>query len=406
MSGPRLVIVSRWFWPFIDDSTFRLQAWVRKFKKLGVNVSLMTALWNYSWPLKCTFDEVPLCRVGPPPFAARSFKNYVKGIIDHLILERAQYDAILFDQAAEEAVACCQAKELLDKSKLFWFDNKELMDGLLSPPNAVMDACRNVDRVLVHGAAEERVLRSAGILPDKIDRLGQVTLPCLPRSLGDRSRARSILRECCGDLFVPVDGKVVIVPSALQHRPSIEMFLQAIDPILDRWPSLRVWFIGDGPERGSVYERIRDMDGARQIALPGCFDTVDEIFQLADVCVLTTPGEGLGFYAPLAWQNNVPCLLPVSGASKERTPESARWGMYHPGNMPQLRELLARALDLSPDTPIRKQHSLEADDEANGWSLARWQGWVHSSENRSLKPDGAAMVERTERDKSWKRWSS
>lgn len=406
MSGPRLVIVSRWFWPVIDDSTFRLQAWVRKFKRLGVNVSLITALWNYRWPLKCTFDEVPLCRVGPPPFAARSFRNYVKGVVDQLILQRAQYDAILFDQTGEEALASCHAKELLDKTKLFWFDNRELTEGSLSPPNAIVDACRNVDRVLVHGASEERVLRSAGILPDKIDRLGQATLQCLPRSVGDRSRARSILRECCGDLFVPVDGKVIVVPSALQHRPSIEMFLQSIDPLLDRWSSLRVWFIGDGPERGRIYERIRDMDGARQIALPGCFDTVDEIFQLADVCVLTTPGEGLGYFAPLAWQNNIPCLLPVSGSSKERTPEQARWGMYHPGNMPQLRELLAQALECSADTPIRKLHTLDADDEVQGWSLTRWQSWLKSSESRTLKSSGSAAVERPERESTWKRWTS
>jgi len=51
MSGPRFVIVSRCFWPIIDDSTLRLQAWLKQFKKLDVTISLVTALWNYRLPL-------------------------------------------------------------------------------------------------------------------------------------------------------------------------------------------------------------------------------------------------------------------------------------------------------------------------------------------------------------------
>jgi hypothetical protein len=77
----------------------------------------VTALWNYRWPLKCTFDEVPLFRIGPPPLAARSFKSYLKAVVDHLILHRVSYDAVLFDQAAEECVAVCQAKELIEREQ-------------------------------------------------------------------------------------------------------------------------------------------------------------------------------------------------------------------------------------------------------------------------------------------------
>lgn len=403
MSGPRLVIVSRWFWPVIDDSTLRLQAWLRTLKKLGVRVSLFTALWNHRWPLRCTFDEVSLQRIGPPPLAARSSKNYLRGVVDHLVLNRSQYDAIFFERAAEEAIACCHAKELGDKTKLLWFDPMDCADGLLSLPSVIQDACRSVDRVLVHGAAEERVVRSAGILPDRIERLGQVTLPSLSRASGERGRCRTLLSQCCGDLFVPLDGKVIVVPSTLQHRPSIEMFLQAVDPLLDRWPSLRVWFIGDGPERGRIYERIRDMDGARQIALPGCFDCVDDIFQLADVCMLTTPGEGLGFFAPLAWENNIPCLLPASGSSKERTPEMAKWGLFQPGNMPQLRELLGRALEMATDATIRKQRKLEVDDTGYGWNLERWDVWARIGYNRSA-PSGSSIT--PEKEPVWKRWTS
>jgi hypothetical protein len=181
------------------------------------------------------------------------------------------------------------------------------------------------------------------------------------------------------------------------------MFLQAVDPLLDRWPNLRVWFIGDGPERGRIYERIRDMDGARQIALPGCFDCVDDIFQLADVCMLTTPGEGLGFFAPLAWENNIPCLLPACGSSKERVPEMAKWGLFQAGNMPQLRELLGRALEMTTDATVRKQRTLEVDDTGHGWYLERWDAWARFGHNRSA-PSGSSVT--PQKEPVWKRWTS
>lgn len=405
MNGPRLVIVSRCFWPVIDDSTFRLHAWLKRFKKLGLNVSLLTSLWNQRWPVTCSLDEVSIVRIGPPPLAQRSFRNYIKGVVEHLVLHRTEYDAILFDQTAEEALTCCQTRELSDKTKLFWYDYKELGEGLMGIPATIQDACRQTDRVLVFGASEERVLRSCGIAAEKIDRLGQVGLNHLPRTLGDRSRARSVLRECCGDMFVPVEGQVIVVPTSLQHRPSIEMFLQAVDPLLDRWSGLRVWFLGDGPERGRIYERIRDMDGARQIALPGCFDSVDEIFQVADVCVLTTPGEGLNYFAPLAWQNNVPCILPMTHSSKERVPEAERWGMFNSGNMLQLRELMTHALEKASAAFNRKPTGSPFVGEGAGWSSDYWRQWGRGNEGRSVQSAGSNVIESQERESNWKRWT-
>ena len=78
MTRPRYVIVSRRFWPILDDSTYRLQAWLRQLKKLGVDVSLLTVQWNYRWPLKCSLVETAIQRIGPPPLALRSFRSYLK----------------------------------------------------------------------------------------------------------------------------------------------------------------------------------------------------------------------------------------------------------------------------------------------------------------------------------------
>lgn len=401
MSGPRFVIVSRCFWPIIDDSTLRLQAWLKQFKKLDVTISLVTALWNYRWPLKCNFDETAIQRIGPPPLAARSFKSYTKSVVEHLILQQANYDAILFDHAAEEAIACCQSKELAGKPKLFWFENKEANDGNLGVPSAVQEACRHADHVLVYGATEERVLRSVGISENKLERIGQVNLTPLSRGMYERKRARALLGECCGDLVVPFDGSVIVVPTSMRCRATLEMFLQAIDPLLDRQPDLRVWLIGDGPERSSIYEKIRDLEGARQIAMPGCFDSIDEIFQAADVCVVPTGGEGLNYFAPLAWQNQIPCILPLSAVARERTPEHARWGLFAPDDVLKLRGLLQQAIEVSTESVPTA--TLSVADSQGAWNSERWNRWgLRKPETVSL-PASAAGSERPTLENIWKR---
>jgi hypothetical protein len=117
------------------------------------------------------------------------------------------------------------------------------------------------------------------------------------------------------------------------------------------------------------------MDGARQIALPGCFDSVEEIFQLADVCVPQLLVKAWVSSCALAWQNSIPCVLPILSSSKERTPEHARWGMYNPGNMPQLRELIADALHKPSAATSTKLHAVESDHETVAWSVERWRSW-------------------------------
>lgn len=406
MTRPRYVIVSRRFWPILDDSTYRLQAWLRQLKKLGVDVSLLTVQWNYRWPLKCSLVETAIQRIGPPPLALRSFRSYLKSVLEHLTTNQSSYDAILFDDCAEEAIACGNSKDLRGKPKLYWFESHDAVDGRLGVDHLVYEACRNVDQVLVHGAAEERLLRSGGITAEKVHRLGQVSVPAISRTASERERARRILGECCGDLFIPEDGKVIVVPTQMQQYALIEMFLNAIDPLLDRFVNLRVWFIGDGPQRGQIYERIRDMDGARQIALPGCFDAIEEIFQVADACVITTPSDGLNYYAPVAWQCGLPCLLPSSSLTRERTPEFARSGLYAADNTVQLQDLIHDALQRSPSWSGRGQQARNLMSEGTGWCLEPWRYfWGANASMSHAMPASPHNDGRRQPSSYWKKWS-
>ncbi len=405
MTHLRLVIVARHFWPWVDDATLRLQSWLTEWNKLGIELQLLTPQWHMRWPLRCVAEEIQVHRIGPAPSSPRGMKAYLKNLIDWMILHRQKFDAILFDSGLAEANACCATRELADKAKLYWFEASG-ESGLVPAemPREVLDALRRVDQVLVPGAAEERLLRAVGIKGDKIDRLGLSGGKVLARGPTDRQQAKQILSHACGDLFVPMDGRVVLVPSCMRHPNGIRMFLQAIDPILDQQPNLRVWFVGDGPQRGQIYERTRDMDGARQIAMPGNFDSPEELLQVADVCVLTTPGEGLGFYAPMAWTNRIPCLLPNTAQGRECTPASDQWGLYGQGDMMHLRELLLRALgERNPNS--NEPNGVNRTRPVTIWSLPQWEKWLNMRDARQAISTAEQGGEDVQVGTAlWKRW--
>jgi hypothetical protein len=146
------------------------------------------------------------------------------------------------------------------------------------------------------------------------------------------------------------------------------------------------------------------MDGARQIAMPGNFDSPEELLQVADVCVLTTPGEGLGFYAPTAWTNRIPCLLPNTAQGREYTPVADQWGLYGQGDMMHLRELLVRALGESSRQSIEHNGAARTQIKPS-WNLPQWERWLNTRDMRQAISTTEHGSEETQVGTAlWRRW--
>ena len=48
----------------------------------------------------------------------------------------------------------------------------------------------------------------------------------------------------------------------------------------------RLWIIGDGPERDTLYRQIGDLDQRFRVLLPGTFDCLDDLIQASDMLLI------------------------------------------------------------------------------------------------------------------------
>lgn len=379
MNGPRIVLITRSFWPLVDDGSLRLLHWLDDLRQVELCPQVITPQWHYQWPTRCYCRETLVIRLGPPPKHSKGLKSYLKSVIDWLRSYRNRYDAILFDNAGEEALAVAQSREFTDKPRIFRFESRRDEIGGTASEATAIEAARRAQLVLASDAPALRKLISAGVDASLIGRLPPSNGVRVSRNQADRYGARKVLSDACGDLYVPQHGRVILVPTAMRDREGLETLLRASDPLLERDSSLRIWIIGDGPERGMVYDRLRDMEGYRQVAMPGQFDAQEELFQVADVCVITTVGDGLGYYAPTSWANGIPCLMPDSAESRAAIATRSESGLYSVSNASQLREMLDEALEFTRSEARRRMASSSPEGGNGMMSPQDLRTWVQSA---------------------------
>lgn len=379
MNGPRIVLITRSFWPLVDDGSLRLLNWLDDLRLVEFCPQVVTPQWHYQWPARCYCRETLVTRLGPSPKHSKGLKAYLKSVIDWLRSYRNSYDAILFDNAGDEALAVAQSREFSDKPRIVRFESRRDEIGGTASESTAIEAARRAQLVLASDAPSLRKLISAGVDASLIGRLPPSPGLRVSRNQVDRHGARKVLSEACGDLYVPQHGRVILVPTAMRDREGLETLLRASDPLLERDSSLRIWIIGDGPERGMVYDRLRDMEGYRQVAMPGQFDAQEELFQVADVCVITTVGDGLGYYAPTSWANGIPCLMPDSAESRAAIATRSDSGLYSVSNASQLRAMIDEALDVTRSESRRLMASSSSDGGNGMMSVQDLRAWVQSA---------------------------
>ena len=111
-----------------------------------------------------------------------------------------------------------------------------------------------------------------------------------------RYQARAALAEINQDLAVAEYAPVAVAAGPLCAGRHLFELVAAWRTIAARWPSARLWLLGDGPLRETLYERIVEDGLHQQVVLPGCFDDLLDVFQAADVFVAPAPAtEGAQF---------------------------------------------------------------------------------------------------------------
>lgn len=346
--APRVLLVARRFWPLASDSSLRVLSLAAAWRQAGWRPTVLTAQWHSAWPESVFLRDVPVKRIGPAPTTPFRMRRYVRAISDWIARHRSDFDWLYFDCPEDEAAHVLHAQPSDSRPPLVCrFAPNELAAHWSSEMrfSKSLAVCRQADAVIVprHSAQQRLVL--GDISAAKIVCLPDCAWDHVSRQLDERTAARHALADINYELYLRGTDRLVLCPCELTRASGAELLVRAIGPVIEEVRGLRVWIIGDGHARERLGELLRRSGWRGAVVMPGTFEDLELLLQAADLCVLPTIGEGLGWILPHALDAGLPTLVCDGPDVGSMLSHDSRPLLFKNGETGELRDRIANWID-------------------------------------------------------------
>ncbi len=336
MNPFRLLVFATKFWPLVDDSSMRLMHWASTLLSHGVDVRILTPRWNNAWPATAECREVLVERLLPPPKSNWSQTHFLRALGRWVQLNRSRFDAIYVDQPNSVLHFLGNHRSQHGLPVLARYHQADLnsadLAGHALQLSVAIESCRKANWVIVPDAQSDRRLRSEGILGDSIRRIIDADWIGMKRDVSQKLGALRALAKISSDLMVPKGHRIILVMGNIHRRAGLEGFCRTIGPLLDEGAKFQVWIVGTGEGQRSLYQLLKDQSWHREIMMQGAFDSIDDLLQVADLCVFPGEGWSLESYFPAVVASGTPWLAAKSTEASVMAGESASSLFFQPGD--------------------------------------------------------------------------
>lgn len=279
-------------------------------------VNIVTPRWHASWPVRVTVEDAEVHRLGQAPSNPLHQSLFRRSLGEWLDHHAHQLSWIWCDEAGLDSLAVCSHSYVIRQQipVIVRFCPVELSATLESdspwqPSQAVLDACSSATTVVVPTQSAQQHLLKHGLPPQKIVVCSDWNIPAIDRTPASIRAARQALAEINGDLAVRSQDRVVVVPGELAQRWQLDFLIQALVPLLDRYPNFRLWLHGDGPDRERLYESLQLHGHHRNVVMPGMFSCFESLLQAADMCLFPAAGVGMSWLIPTCLVSGLAVLV-------------------------------------------------------------------------------------------------
>lgn len=353
-SSAKVLLVIRRFWPLCDDAAGRLSLLADGLRRSGFIPTILTARYSNAWPLEFMFREVEVLRPLSAPKSDWTTGIYLRSFNRWLRDHASYFDLFYADAMREEAAAVAEIAQQHNKpSVVRCSGNGPLSDWNYATASRAarktFNAAMRADSVIVPTGIANRALVAAGINRTKVQRIADGVPPALRKEASDRLSARAALGSINSDLRVPTDGRVVLLSGRFDHEHQMMFAAQALAPLLNNRQEVRLWMVGDGPQREEIHHYFAQMGVRSVVALPGSFWHIDELIRAADVAVFPSTCDCLEQRLPHAISGAVPLVVSDSSEMKSYFHELRETDltvtMFREQNQSSLRECTSSVLD-------------------------------------------------------------
>ncbi len=340
----RMLAIAPRIWPLVDDGSLRFVHWISQLRQYDIVPTVLTPRWHPHWPAEFVCREVPVHRLLPAPKTPWSQSHYLRSLSKWLTKHREDYELVYVDDPFGSLHVAAQGKAikgtpLVGRFHCAGIAANGMYDAATSLQNA-SEACKKLSAVVVPDADSDRRLRSAGVDPSRIIRIEDPAWVHIKQEPVMRKLAAGALGKINSDLMLHPDQKLIVVFGEISKRAGIDLFAKSIGTHLDAGKPLVAWLIGEGGYKRPFYESLRDRSWHRDILLQGSFDSIEELLQLADLCIFPGEATSTQFYAQAIVSSGIPWFAAQSSDMRAIAgPNSSRL-LFSSGDASALTQLI------------------------------------------------------------------
>jgi glycosyltransferase involved in cell wall biosynthesis len=325
MPGPKVLAITRRFWPFCDDACQRLVRQFASFQRIGCQTSLLTARWHSSWPEYSLCRDVPVHRLLPGPNNSWNESHFQRNILQWISKRIQEFDCIYVDRADGLLSAIVNKANKWDLPIIARFSPDDsgigLSNGQRINPLAMADACRRCAKVVAPTRQSHRLLIAQGLRDNQIVRIPDPAWERFDRTDESRVMASHALFETSSDFVIPGRSSIVVHLGHAELKP-LKAAIQAVCDFLDLGVMLRVWIVGCGIPPTALYDLIKSRGWHREVLIFDGFDELQELIRVADLALVSNPTETLQFTLPILGQAGVPMIISENAECRAWLPDS------------------------------------------------------------------------------------
>lgn len=298
MTPPRLVLVSRRFWPLIGGAEMAMANLASGLCESGCQVTLLTAQWDAAWPAEVVHRGVRVVRLPQSSLRIIGTWRYMRAIEGWLRAHRDEFDLVYVSMLKHDAYAAIGAARELGFPVVLRAEGA----GVTGDVHWQLDArfgrrirrrCYRAAAIVAPSDAIERELIAAGYPRSLLQRIANAVPFPAPRTDAARNEARAALAAAHPLLAMSQGAPIAVYTGRLHPFKCLDVLIDAWRIVAAKRPDARLWIVGEGPERARLWQQIADAGLDGRVVLAGAYDTVDDFLAAADLFVLPSREEGM-----------------------------------------------------------------------------------------------------------------